>query len=77
MNNAIGILLGVCLILMFIVLGFALYTKLTDTPQKKEKLVNELFVTVKIDGQEYLWGQFHNGNILVPKTPKCSCDTIK
>jgi hypothetical protein len=77
MNKVIRILLGVMAGLMLFVLGFALYTKITDTPQKKEKLVNELFVTVKIDGQEYLWGQFHNGNILVPKTPKCSCDTIK
>lgn len=77
MNKVIVILVGVIVGLMLFVLGFALYTKITDTPQKKEKLVNELFVTVRIDNQEYLWGQFHNGNILVPKTPKCSCDTIK
>lgn len=77
MDKAVRIFLGVIVGLMLFAIGLALYTKLTDTPQKKEKLVNELFVTVKIDGQEYLWGQFHNGNILVPKTPKCSCDTIK
>ena len=77
MNKVIVILLGVMAGLMLFILGFALYTKITATPQKTEKLVNELFITVKIDGQEYLWGQFHNGNILVPKTPKCSCDTIK
>jgi len=74
MDKAVRIFLGVIVGLMLFAIGLALYTKLTDTPQKKEKLVNELFVTVKIDGQEYLWGQFHNGNILVPK---CSCDTIK
>ena len=77
MDKAVRIFLGVIVGLMLFAIGLVLYTKLTDTPQKKEKLVNELFVTVKIDGQEYLWGQFHNGNILIPKTPKCSCDTIK
>ena len=77
MNKVVGILLGVMIGLMLFIIGFVLYTKITSTPQKTEKLVNELFITVKIDGQEYLWGQFHNGNVLVPKTPKCSCDTIK
>ena len=77
MNKVIVILVGVIVGLMLFAIGLTLFTKITATPQKTEKLVNELFITVKIDGQEYLWGQFHNGNILVPKTPKCSCDTIK
>ena len=77
MNKVIVILVGVIVGLMLFAIGLTLFTIITATPQKTEKLVNELFITVKIDGQEYLWGQFHNGNILVPKTPKCSCDTIK
>lgn len=77
MNKVIVILVGVIVGLMLFAIGLTLFTKITATPQKTEKLVNELFITVKIDGQEYLWGQFHNGNILVPKTPKCSCDIIK
>ena len=74
MEKALMILLGVCLALALVVVISAAHKKITTKP---EKFVNELFITVKIDGQEYLWGQFHNGNILVPKTPKCSCDTIK
>ena len=77
MNKVIVILVGVIVGLMLFAIGLTLFTKITATPQKTEKLVNEIFITIKIDGQEYLWGQFHNGNILVPKTPKCSCDTIK
>ena len=77
MDKAVRIFLGVIVGLMLFAIGLTLFTKITATPQKTEKLVNEIFITIKIDGQEYLWGQFHNGNILVPKTPKCSCDTIK
>ena len=77
MNKVIVILVGVIVGLMLFAIGLTLFTIITATPQKTEKLVNEIFITIKIDGQEYLWGQFHNGNILVPKTPKCSCDTIK
>ncbi len=74
MEKALMILLGVCLALALVVAISAAHKKITTKP---EKFVNELFITVKIDGQEYLWGQFHNGNILVPKTRKCSCDTTK
>ena len=77
MDKAVMIFLGVIVGLMLFAIGLTLFTRITATPQKTEKLVNEIFITIKIDGQEYLWGQFHNGNILVPKTPKCSCDTIK
>ncbi len=74
MEKTLMILLGVCLVLALILIGYNAHKTINTEPKK---FVNERFVTIKIDGQEYLWGQFNNGNILVPKTPKCSCDTIK
>ena len=46
MNKVIVILVGVIVGLMLFAIGLTLFTKITATPQKTEKLVNEIFITI-------------------------------
>lgn len=77
MNKIFGMLLIALCALMLIVCMWALISHSVRNPQSQKNWVKEQLITIEIDGKEYLFGEFNKNVVIIPKTTKCSCDTIK
>ena len=63
------------IICLFFVVDFV-YTMVTYSEPKaktKEQYVHEKLTTIKIDGEEYLYGNLNRTTVLVPKVKSCNC----
>jgi hypothetical protein len=66
------LLIALCL-LFVIQFIYVIVTYSDSTTKTKEQLLNERFSTVKIDGEEYLYGHYYKNVILIPKVKPCNC----
>ncbi len=77
MTKFFGAIVITMLFLLFTILITNIVSIYTKGDKHYQELINNQVTTVKIDGQEYIYANFHKNVILIPKTIKCSCDTIK
>ncbi len=77
MNKVFGILIVALCAFMLIVCMWALISHSIRTPQSQKNWVKEQLITIEVDGKEYLFGEFNKNVVIIPKTAKCSCDTIR
>lgn len=77
MNKVFGILIVALCAIMLVVCMWALISHSVRNPQSQKSWVKEQLITIEVDGKEYLFGEFNKNIVIVPKTAKCSCDTIR
>lgn len=70
------ILITLSALLFISMMSYAIMTTDKQSQTYKDH-VKDSFITIEIDGEEYLYGSFTKNVVLIPKTRKCSCDTIK
>jgi hypothetical protein len=73
MSKTSYFLLIVLCLLFVIQFIYVIVTYSDSTTKTKEQLLNERFSTVKIDGEEYLYGHYYKNVILIPKVKPCNC----
>ena len=77
MNKVLGMLLIALCAIMLVVCMWALISHSVKNPQSQKSWVKEQLITIEVDGKEYLFGEFNNIVVIIPKTADCSCDTIR
>jgi uncharacterized membrane protein required for colicin V production len=77
MNKILGMLLIALSAFMLIVCMWALISHSVRNPQTQKEWVKNQLITIEVDGKEYLYGDFNKNVVIIPKTTKCSCDTIR
>ena len=77
MNKILGMLLIALSAFMLVVCMWALISHSVRTPQTQKEWVKNQLITIEVDGKEYLYGDFNKNVVIIPKTAKCSCDTIR
>ena len=77
MNKILGMLLIALSAFMLIVCMWALISHSVRNPQTQKEWVKNQLITIEVDGKEYLYGEFPKSTVMIPKTAKCSCDTIR
>ena len=77
MNKVFGILIVALCAFMLVVCMWALISHSIRNPQTHKEWVKNQLITIEVDGKEYLYGEFPKSTLMVPKTPNCSCDTIR
>jgi hypothetical protein len=77
MNKVFGILIVALCAFMLIVCMWALISHSVRNTQSQKNWVKEQLITIEVDGKEYLFGEFNKNVVIIPKTAKCSCDTIR
>lgn len=71
-KTSLILLIALCLLCAAqIILAVVAYYDFTT--KTKEQLLNERFSTVKIDGEDYLYGHLNGNTVLVPKVKSCNC----
>ena len=71
-KTSLILLIALCLLCAAqIILAVVSYSDFTT--KTKEQLLNERFSTVKIDGEDYLYGHYYKNVILIPKVKPCNC----
>ncbi len=77
MNKILGMLLIALSAFMLAVCMWALISHSVRNPQTQKEWVKNQLITIEVDGKEYLYGDFNKNVVIIPKTTKCSCDTIR
>lgn len=74
MSKALGITFITLCLSLFLLTMWALISNLNRDTQTQKQWIKEKLITIEVDGKEYLFGEFNKNVVIIPKTPKCSCD---
>lgn len=73
MSKTSNILLLIISLLFLIHFIYTVVTYSEPKTKTTEQHVHEKLITIKIDGEEYLYGHLNGNTVLVPKVKSCNC----
>ena len=73
MSKTSNILLIIICLLFIVDFVYTIVTYSESKDKTKEQYVHKKLTTIKIDGEEYLYGNLNRTTVLVPKVKTCNC----